>query len=299
VASRKPKLVDGFTAIRAAQEAARHGRGDPVRPDAGSAPKPASGGAPKAGSRIGRSVMPTKREVICPECGAASEVTGMVQLFVCNTCRHRMKLQDMEIPEGEWEGEIEVGGTVIVPSGAVLKGGSITANDIILQGTMAGAEVKATRLITIGSNATPDWVRLRALDLELGKGVNLTPGKPIEGRHLILHGKFSGNAMLTGTLTVHADGDFSGQLRSAGLRVDEGGGLRAQLDVNPEYKPPPPKQRKRPPSQMNKPTRLREPPPPARGAGKGGGTPPLRNSGETPPRSKKKDGSDGRKGGGT
>lgn len=265
MASRKANLVDGFTAIRAAQEAARHGRGDPVRLDAGAAPAPPAEGAAKAGSRIGRSVLPSKREVVCPACGAVSEVTGAVRLFVCNTCRHRMSLEDVRIPEGEWTDDLEVGGTVVVPSGAVLKGGSITANDIVLQGEMAGGEVRACRLMTIGSNATPDWVRLRALDLELGKGVNLTPGKPVQGRHLVLHGSFCGTARLTGTLTVHPDGDFSGELRAAGLRVEEGGGLRAHLDVNPEYKPPPPKQRRQAPASTGKPSKLRPPPPPARG----------------------------------
>jgi cytoskeletal protein CcmA (bactofilin family) len=263
VASKKTKVVDGFTAIRAAQEAARHGRGDPLRPDAEAAKKPEpDGGAPKAGSRIGRSVMPSKREIICPECAGASEVTGMVKLFVCNHCRHRMNVEDVQIPEGDWSDELEVGGTVIVPTGAVLKGGKITANDIILQGTMSGTELKACRLITIGSNAKPDWVRLTAYDMELGAGVNLTPGKPIHGRNLILHGKFSGNAVLTGTLTIHPDGDFSGQVKAAGLQVEEGGGLRAQLDINPDYKPPPPKQQRRAPPP--KPSKLRPPPPKAR-----------------------------------
>lgn len=242
--------------------------------EAGAAPgtEAGAGGTPKAGSRIGRSVMPSKREVLCPACGAASEVTGAVQLFVCNTCRHRMKLEDVRIPEGEWHEDLEVGGTVIVPDGAVLKGGSVTANDIVLQGKMAGTELRACRLMTIGSNAQPDWVRLRALDLELGKGVNLTPGKPVEGRHLLLHGAFCGTARLTGTLTVHADGDFSGELRAAGLRVEEGGGLRARLDVNPAYKPAPPPQR-RAPSPGGKASRLRPPPPPARASkrGEGGG----------------------------
>jgi cytoskeletal protein CcmA (bactofilin family) len=196
-------------------------------------------------------------------------VAGKVDLFVCSICRHRMKLEDVELPEGEWSGEVEVGGTVIVPRETVLKGGKVIANDIILQGRMDGGHLKACRLITIGSDAKPDWVRLQTLDLELGKGVNLTPGKPIEGRHLLLHGKFSGNAILTGTLTVHADGDFSGQVRAAGLQVEEGGGLRAQLDIKPEYKPEPAKPRRAPPPASSSRAKLRPPPPPARGNSSG------------------------------
>jgi len=261
VASRKTKVVDGFTAIRAAQEAARQGRGDPLRQDS-EVPKPSTGQVdPKAGTRIGKSVMPTAREVICPECGASTSVKGKVELWICSKCRHRMKLQDLALPAEEWEGEIEVGGTVIIPAGAICKSGKITANDIVLQGEMAGVELHACRKLTIGPKAKPDWVRLKNLDLELGVGVDLTPGKPVLGRNLSLHGKFAGTAILDGTLTVHADGDFSGELRSAGLKVEEGGGLRAKLDVKPENAPPPPKPKKKPPAKPRYSKTARPPPP--------------------------------------
>ncbi|MDF3130270.1 polymer-forming cytoskeletal protein [Kiritimatiellaeota bacterium B1221] len=258
MASKKTKVVDGYTAIRAAQEAARHGRGDPLRPDPETS-KPKSTSDPRAGSRIGRSVMPTKREVICPECDATSSIVGKVDLWVCTHCRHRMKLQDLKIPEGDWQDEVEVGGTVTILPGAKLKGGKITANDIILQGSMEGVEIRACHKLTILAGAKPDWVRLKMMDLELGPGVNITPGKPIEARHLLLHGKFSGNAVLKGMLTIHADGDFSGQLKAAGLQVEEGGGFRAQLDVKPENAPPPPKPKARAPAKPN--PKLRPPPP--------------------------------------
>ena len=259
MASRKTKVVDGFTAIRAAQEAARQGRGDPLRPEGEPQQEKAQPVDPKAGVRIGKSVMPTKREVICPECGTPSHITGKVDLWVCNSCRHRMKLQDIEIPAEEWEGDVEVGGTVIIPKGAVLKGGTITANDIVLQGEMAGVELKACRRLTIGPTAKPDWVRMTNLDLEIGVDVDLTPGKPVMARHLVLHGKFTGSAILDGTLFVHADGDYSGHLKAAGLSVEEGGGLRATLDVNPEYAPKPKPKAKAPPKP--KPGANRRPPP--------------------------------------
>lgn len=210
-------------------------------------------------ARIGRSVMPTKREIICPECNAVSTVVGKVDLWVCTNCHHRMKLQDLKIEAGDWENEIEVGGTVTVMPGAKLKGGRITANDIVLQGEMAGVEMRACHKLTIHKEAKPDWVRLKMLDMELGAGVNLTPGKPIEARHLHLHGKFVGTAVLKGTLYIYADGDFSGQLRSAGLQVEEGGGFRALLDVKPENAPPPPKPKARAPAKPN--PKLRPPPP--------------------------------------
>lgn len=258
MASKKTKVVDGYTAIRAAQEAARHGRGDPLRSES-ETPKPQGPGDAKAGTRIGRSVMPTKREVICPECGTTSSVVGKVDLWVCTQCRHRMKLQDLKIQPGDWQEEIEVGGTVTVLPGAKLKGGKITANDIVLQGDMEGVELRACHKLTIHKDAKPDWVRLKMMDLELGPGVNLTPGKPIEGRHLHVHGTFAGNAVLRGTLYIYADGDFSGQLRAAGLQVEEGGGFRAQLDVKPENAPPPPKPKAKAPAKPN--PKLRPPHP--------------------------------------
>jgi cytoskeletal protein CcmA (bactofilin family) len=173
-----------------------------------------------------------------------------------------MKLQDLELAPGDWSDELEVGGTVIVPEGTRLTGGTITANDIILLGHMGGAELRACRKCTIGASAKVDWVRLKTMDLELGVGVQISPGKPIQGRHLHLHGKFSGNAVLTGSLVIYADGDFSGQLRSAGLQVEVGGGFRAQLDVNPANAPPPAELKKRAAAIL--PSKLRSPPPKAR-----------------------------------
>ena len=266
MASKKTKVVDGYTAIRAAQEAARHGRGDPLRPEAGKSgaegePK-TSAGPPgsQAGTRIGRSVMPSKREIICPECGYVSEVTGKLQLFVCQGCRHRMKLDDKVLPEGDWEGEIETGGKVTVPAGTVLKGGRIVCNDLDLNGKMRGAEVRVCRKLTIASTSEMDWVRVQMKDFALGEGVKLTPGKPLDARHVELHGAFCGNLRLTGTLTIHPTGDFSGTLRSAGLRVLEGGGLRADLDVNPAHAPPPQPARPKSPSRpMRKPPQKKGP----------------------------------------
>ncbi|MCH8526329.1 MAG: polymer-forming cytoskeletal protein [Kiritimatiellae bacterium] len=240
MASKKTKVVDGFTAIRAAQEAARHGHGDPLRPDADKktdTPRPEA--AAKAGARIGKSVLPSKREIICPQCGYVSEVTGKLQLFVCQGCRHRMKLDDVTLPEGDWSAEIETGGDVTVPAGTILKGGKITANDIHLHGKMEGAELRASRRIRVHKGAVIDWVRANFRDLEIGPGLNITPGKPLDARNIELHGAFCGNLRLTGTLTIHPPGDFSGQVRAAGLTVHEGGGLRASLDINPEHAPPP------------------------------------------------------------
>ncbi len=240
MASKKTNVVDGFTAIRAAQEAARHGRGDPLRPDAGEETldsRPES--TVKAGTRIGRSVLPSKREIICPQCGYVSEVTGKLQLFVCQGCRQRMKLDDVTLPEGEWSGEIETGGNVVVPAGTLLKGGRIVANDIRLEGKMQGVEMRACRRLHVMSTAAVDWVRVSMRDLELGPGLRLMPGRPLEMRHLILHGSFCGNLRLAGSLTIHATGDFSGEVRAAGLHVEEGGGLRASLDINPDYAPKP------------------------------------------------------------
>jgi cytoskeletal protein CcmA (bactofilin family) len=263
MASKKTKVVDGFTAIRAAQEAARHGHGDPLRPDA--KPPPESGRpepAVKAGTRIGRSVIPSKREIVCPVCGYVSEVTGKLQLFVCQGCRHRMKLDDLTLPGGDWSGEVETGGNVTLPADARLTGGKITANDIDLHGKMEGVELRACRRLRVHPGSSVDWARVTFRDLEIGPGLRITPGKALELRHVELRGALCGNLRLTGTLTIHATGDFSGQVRAAGLQVAEGGGLRAALDIDPGHAPPPPPAR---PAAAPRPARTppRKPPPPA------------------------------------
>ncbi len=257
MASKKTKVVDGYTAIRAAQQAARDGRGDPVRPGTEEERAAASKAAEKTGARIGRSVVPSKREVLCPQCGYVSEVTGRLQLFVCQGCRHRMKLDDITLPaEGEWSEELETGGSVTIPAGLRCTGGKIVANDVILEGKMDGVEIRACRRLLLKEGGEVDWVRLECRDMEIAAGLQVTPGRPWEGRHLILEGKYSGRVDLKGSLQIRPGGEFSGEVKAAGLQVDEGGGLNASLDINPDYAPPPPE--RRPPRAKKTPEQARK-----------------------------------------
>lgn len=245
-AKKKTSMVDGYTALRAAQEAARHGKGDPLRAGqeerqaAREAAQGASGDKAKApGTRIGRSVMPSKREIVCPECDFVSEVTGKLALFVCQQCRHRLKLDDKNI-SGECEEDVETGGNITVEVDAVLKKGvHVTGNDIVLKGKMKGGSVRACRRLVIEEGAEPDWNNIRFRDLHIQTGYELQSGKVVRGRHVEVHGTYIGTMELDGCCTIRAGGCVRGKLKAAGLAVDDGGGLIAQLDISPDYAPKP------------------------------------------------------------
>jgi hypothetical protein len=75
--NRKSDVVDGFNVYKAAQRAA-HEKKPPATPEA--APAPAAAEAPKKiGSHIGRTVLPSKHDVTCYECGYDFQLTGAVK----------------------------------------------------------------------------------------------------------------------------------------------------------------------------------------------------------------------------
>lgn len=243
--NKKTKVVDGYMAVRAASEAAKHGKADPVRPEEdGKASESAQSPPSGVGTRIGRSVMPSKREIICPDCGYAIQITGKLQLVVCQKCRARLQVKDETLTgakcgEDGWSDEIETGGTVTITQDALLAGGSITANDIVLKGPQGNAELRACRRLFLHPGAEVDWTKTRFLDLEILEGVEIEAADKVKGRHLELHGALTGEVELEGSLTIHPTADMQGAVKASGLVVKEGGGLRAALDVNPEYAPEP------------------------------------------------------------
>lgn len=191
------------------------------------------------GTRIGRSVMPTKREIICPECGFRTEIAGKLSLVVCQQCRHRVKVEDKTV-KGAFSDEIETGGIITIEEDAVLEpGAKLTGNDVMLRGKMKGGEIRACRRLILSERAEPDWKKIRFLDLQVEAGVELASETPIEGRHVEVLGLVRGELKLEGTLTIRPGGDVHGSLRAAGLELDDGGGITAQVDVNPDYAPEP------------------------------------------------------------
>ena len=247
---RNPHFVSSYHALQAAKLAARQaqrkstapakapGEG-PVAPGLGEMPAGGKPGMVVPAARIGRTALPTRAEIVCLHCGGAQEIVGKTTQTVCPKCRGRLTLTDHKI-EGEWTGEIVTSGNVIVTAAGVVKGGTITANNITVEGRVEDAHLRASRLFTLreGCAVPPD--RFRALDLQVDEGVEYEfPGDETEFRHVEIFGILDARLYLSGRLRVHPGALFSGAVHGPRLEVLEGGGLFADLHIEPPAPRPP------------------------------------------------------------
>jgi cytoskeletal protein CcmA (bactofilin family) len=236
---RKHKVVDGFTTIRAVKEAARHGA--PGAPEPPAAPAPGAPPEPgKPGGRIGRTVLPSRTEIVCAGCGHAFELTGKNAQTICPKCRLRLVIQDWTI-EGEWDQDITTAGTVTVKPEGIIRGGTITANNLEVHGRVEGGALRVTRRLALHAGAAWPGGGIPCRDLWLGEGAEYTAGEPgLEVRHAELHGLFTGPLSCAGKCVIHPTGGLEGRLSAARLEVHEGGGLLGDIRIVAPAPPTPP-----------------------------------------------------------
>lgn len=215
--------------MRAAQEAARHGASPPSRPEP--AEPPAEGQRPAIASRIGRTVMPSRHEIVCHGCGHTFEITGKSSQTVCPKCRVRLKLEDVSV-EGPFDLSVENAGTMTVKPEGVIEAGTIVVNNLVVQGAIRGGRIRVTRELRIEAGAEVDWDRVTWRDLAIGPGVHLElSGERARMHHVNLAGDMTAHLDLTGSLRIAATGCLRGSVTAAGLRVEDGGGLLAAVSV--------------------------------------------------------------------
>lgn len=238
---RKLKVVDGFTTIRAAQEAAKHGVLKQPEP-AAAPPAPGAPGSPPAdpakyGSRLGRTVLPSRTEIVCPGCGHAFELTGKNQQTICPKCRVRLVIQDWAI-EGEWDRDITTSGTVTVKESGVVKAGVILANNLVLHGRIEGGDIRVTRQTQLHPGCAWPAAGIPTRDLWLGEGVEYTASEPgLQVRNAEILGVFRGALECAGKCTIRATGCIEGRLKAAHLEVEDGGGLVGEMHIDPSLDP--------------------------------------------------------------
>ena len=230
-ALRKSNEVDGFSLVKAVRHAKEEGHQPPAP-----TPVPASAEAPppaeKAPARIGRTALPSKNEIFCYNCGYTFQITGKVQTLYCAKCRTILEKKDVEL-EGESTADVTTTGNIRLGPQAVLKGGTLTGRDVILQGRMEGGSIKAFRRIQIEPGAT--WVQeqITATDLRIAAGATVEWKGKVLFRNVDVYGALSVNLACSGLLSVFPGGHFRGTLQGAHLMVEEGGGLNGEFRVEP------------------------------------------------------------------
>ena len=230
---RRANLVDGLTTLRAAQQT---GKEKPV------SSAPSSGAetgvnkisrGQKPASKIRRTVLPSRNEIVCYQCEATFEIIGRSTNTVCPKCRARLDIKDLVI-NTEWAEEIITAGTVTIAPEGALKGGSLIANKIIVQGSIEGASVRASRLMELQAGCFCPEDSISCLDLVIGVGFELILcDKKKAFRNIQVLGQLEGDVSMSGVLHISTTGHFSGKVSCAGLRVEAGGALEAEVQARP------------------------------------------------------------------
>ena len=242
--SKKTKIVDSYTTLRAAQRRVQERSANKSPP-----PKPPEPERPKSepevkrpGTHIGRTVMPTKHDIVCYSCEFEFKVTGKSNNTYCPKCKAMLDLKDHTIT-GAFSDELVTAGKVTLTKTSILDGGRITANNVCLQGTVKEGRLQVHHTLELAEGAVIPEDMIHARNLRIAENASFTFRKKATFRNVDIHGEFKANLWADGLVTVHPGGHLKGKLHTAHFCVLDGGGLTADVAVEPGQKttPPPPK----------------------------------------------------------
>lgn len=231
--SGKASVVDGYSVVQAARHAAKtHDRA--ATP---ASPSPTTSDATpadiqKLGAHVAHTAIPAKRIIECYECGYKFQLHGRAATTTCNKCRKVLDLTDHVI-DGKWSKSFKTAGTVRLTEKGVLQSGEIVANDFILEGTIEAGKIRAMRRLELHPGARFSEQNIKAPDLLIAAGATIAFTEPAEYRDVEIAGALRANLLATGAVTIRANGGFDGRLQTQHLAVEEGGGLCAEMQVEP------------------------------------------------------------------
>lgn len=228
---RKATVVDGYTVVKLVRRTVAGG--DEPAPSPSPVPQkkpPAADGEKKL--HIDHTVVPSKHPIRCYQCGYEFFLTARLPKTYCPKCRIILELTDYTI-EGEWSESLKTAGMIRIAPQAVVKAGELLATDVVLEGRVEGGRVEAYRRLELGPGAVYDPSRLRAPDLRVAPGAEIRLKEQVSFRDVEILGSLDARLRASGRVTVHAGALLIGELESAHLVVEEGGGLRARVRVEP------------------------------------------------------------------
>ncbi len=228
----KAKVVDTFATLHATRLHARAPRYSTRTdtPEEKSESKPSGAPERKPGIQAGRTVMPTTYEIVCYSCGYGFVIRGRAKTTQCPKCGARLGLTDETIT-GAYTEELITAGRVHLKPTAILEGGKITANDVVLEGTVKSGFVHAYKTLELAKRAKIPEDLFEARSLRIGPGAKFAFNKKLNLRNLELQGELHADVTADGMVSIHAGGFFKGTLEAEHLSVEEGGGLRGDISV--------------------------------------------------------------------
>lgn len=229
--SRKSDIVDGFNVYKAAQRAAQEGR----KPSDAEEPPPSSGKPPegerKIGSHIGRTVLPTKHEVTCYECGYEFQLAGAVKTTYCSKCRAKLTVESVTINRA-WSEDVKTAGSLRIASDGVVEAGTLMANHVILEGRVIGGHVRAFRWLELRTASGYAPERLEATRLRIGADAHLILPE-VRFDQVEVLGTLKARIHAADWVQVRPGGRVEGEVHTPRMDVEMGGMLRASLEIHP------------------------------------------------------------------
>jgi cytoskeletal protein CcmA (bactofilin family) len=239
----KAEPVSGFDIVRAVKQVRdQHGSAPPPpRPPRAPPGKPPDQPPddPKPKARIGKTAVPTKYEYTCHKCGYNFTIAGKVQTLYCAKCRTILNQSDYTIDKRH-DVSIVTAGMVKIASNGIWAGDSLTAREVVLEGQHECGKIRATHRLVIGPGALPRMGDIEAQDIAITAEASLFMDAVAAYRNIEIAGEFIGELHASGLVTIRPGGHFKGKLVARHLVVEDGGGLSADVDLNPERTEQPP-----------------------------------------------------------
>jgi cytoskeletal protein CcmA (bactofilin family) len=232
---RKVSTLDGYATLKAvARTAKTQKKPQPAgRPATATSPAPApQPELQNLGAHVARTVLPAKHVIECYECGYKFQLHGRAAKTNCSKCRTMLDMTDHTI-DRECSDSLRTTGTIRLAAGAVLKGGDLVANDVVLEGIVEAGRIRAMRRLEIGEGAIFSEKAVSAVDLKIGAGATLTLKQEARYREIEVHGTLNARLHASGSVTIKAGGLLSGEVHTEHLVVEDGGGLKAVLHIAP------------------------------------------------------------------
>jgi cytoskeletal protein CcmA (bactofilin family) len=124
----------------------------------------------------------------------------------------------------------------IKPEGDVVSG-TIMANHIVLEGQASGGLLQAFRWLELRSSTSFEPERMTSARLLIGPDAHLILPE-VRYHEITVQGTLKARVYATGLVRIMDGGRVEGEIHGSQLTVDEGGSLRAEVEMRPQGKPP-------------------------------------------------------------
>lgn len=239
--TKSPVVIGGLASVNAVRRAANSGNAQQfkTRPSATTLSKEKQTAAgqknkPAVASHAKRTAMPAKHELLCYECGYSFKVTGMLKNIICPKCRTALCANDITI-DTTWSKSVKTIATVIVTEAGIIKPCEIVARNIIIAGDAREvSSIRVGHMLNIDKGAKIDFSKIEFKHLAIKAGAKISFKDELFCNDAEIAGTIKGPLVSEGTVTIKPGGLLQGSLQGVHLIIEDGGGLKASLNIENE-----------------------------------------------------------------